>query len=275
MRDNGGLSAEEHGNVQQRVPLRAPMVYEIIRRDGVTEIERPLRSLWWSGVSAGLSISASVLAIGLLHLHLPDAEWRSALESLGYCVGFLIVGLGRMQLFTEATITVILPLLAERTPRLLKRTLRLWIVVFVANLVGTFLVSLLIVHGGMTTPEQLTALQAVSMKLASKTPVEALVHGIPAGFFIAAMVWMKPSAGDAAFWVTVVMTYLISLGGFAHVVAGSAEVFILILTGDIGLGHGLLGIVMPAFVGNVVGGTGLFALLAYAQVREEMVLGED
>jgi formate/nitrite transporter FocA (FNT family) len=34
--------------------------------------------------------------------------------------------------------------------------------------------------------------------------------------------------------------------------------------------HGVGGIILPALIGNVIGGTGLFALLAYAQVRREM-----
>ncbi len=37
--------------------------------------------------------------------------------SAGYSIGFLIVVLGRQQLFTENTVTPILPLLTERTAR--------------------------------------------------------------------------------------------------------------------------------------------------------------
>jgi len=33
---------------------------------------------------------------------------------------------------------------------------------------------------------------------------------------------------------------------------------------------GLFGIILPALIGNVIGGTVLFSMIAYAQVREEM-----
>ena len=84
------------------------------------------------------------------------------------------------------------------------------------------------------------------------------------------MVWMMPSAEGSEFWVILAVTYLIALGDFAHVIAGSAEAFLLLLSGEIGLVKTLFGFLVPAFVGNVLGGTILFAVLAYAQVKEEL-----
>ena len=73
--------------------------------------------------------------------HLPDTPWRLLVSKLGYCVGFLIVILGRQQLFTENTLTVILPLLVRKDAATLLRVLRLWGTVLSANLVGTFLLA--------------------------------------------------------------------------------------------------------------------------------------
>jgi formate/nitrite transporter FocA (FNT family) len=56
----------------------------------------------------------------------------------------------------------------------------------------------------------------------------------------------------------------------SHVVAGSTELFILIARGELGIGVAVFGGVLPALVGNVLGGTGIFAALTYAQVREEV-----
>lgn len=249
--------------------LTARAVYQAIRRDGEDELQRPFGSLWWSGLAAGIVISASVFAKGLLHLELPDTAWRPLLENFGYCVGFLIVVLGRMQLFTENTITVVLPLMAERTSRVFYYTLRLWLVVFAANLAGT-LIAVLFAYFGFATPEQLDSFRAVSRPLMEKSWIEMLVHGIPAGFFVAAMVWMLPNSRSFEIWVVVLMTYLIVLGDFAHVVVGSAEAWLLLLAGEIGAFKALWGFLVPAFIGNVIGGTALFSLLAYAQVRQEI-----
>src|SRR5690348_7492421 len=103
--------------IEERSALSAPIVYEIVRKEGDEEMERPATSLWWSGVAAGLSISFSLLAQSILELYLPDAPWRSLISSFGYAVGFLMVVLGRQQLFTENTITAVLPVMADFTIR--------------------------------------------------------------------------------------------------------------------------------------------------------------
>ena len=99
--------------------------------------------------------------------------------------------------------------------------------------------------------------------------MSVFVQAIPAGFLIAALVWMLPSAEFSEFWVILLMTYVIAIGDFAHIVAGSAEAFLLLLEGQIGFGQGI-GFLVMASLGNIIGGTGLFALMAYAQVKEEM-----
>ena len=100
---------------------------------------------------------------------------------------------------------------------------------------------------------------------------QALLYGIPAGFLVAAIVWIMPSAEYAGFWVIVIVTYVIALGRFTHVVAGSNEAFLLILNGDITVQTGLFGLLLPTLLGNIIGGTGLFAMLAHRQVREEIL----
>jgi formate/nitrite transporter FocA (FNT family) len=103
-----------------------------------------------------------------------------------------------------------------------------------------------------------------------KSPDAMLLQGIPAGFLIAGMVWMIPSAEGADFWVILLTTYLIALCDLTHVVAGSAEAFLLLVAGDIGLGRALGGFLLPVLIGNIIGGTALFTLLAYGQVKDEL-----
>src|SRR5690606_28310366 len=99
---------------------------EVVRRDGEEEMERPNGSLWWSGVAGGLSISFSLLAQAVLELRVPEAQWKPLVVALGYPVGFLMVVLGRQQLFTESTITVVLPVMAKPIPRSFASLGRVW-----------------------------------------------------------------------------------------------------------------------------------------------------
>jgi formate/nitrite transporter FocA (FNT family) len=94
--------------------------------------------------------------------------------------------------------------------------------------------------------------------------------GISAGFLIAAMVWLIPSADSAQFHVILLMTYLIALGEFTHIVAGSVEAFMLVAGGEQTPWSVLSGFTVPVLLGNIVGGTALFALISYAQIMKEL-----
>lgn len=84
------------------------------------------------------------------------------------------------------------------------------------------------------------------------------------------MVWLIPSAKGTQFHVVTIITYLIAVGGFAHIVAGSVEAFLLLVSGGMGIADMPIGFTIPVLFGNVTGGTALFALISYAQVMEEM-----
>lgn len=247
------------------------LIYRAISRSGRHELARPFSALWWSGVGAGLAISLSILCKGILTALLPDTAWAPAVTNLGYSVGFLVVIMGRMQLFTENTVTPILPLLAYPSIGRLAQTARLWSIVFLANMTGCLLAALLMVYGGIIPPLQMQGVLDVSRHYADVAPMNHLLWGMPAGFMIAALVWMLPrieSAGEVL--MIMLVTYMIGLGGFSHVVAGSTELFIVMLKGEIGLVEVVAGGIIPALFGNVIGGTVIFAALAYAQVREEI-----
>lgn len=111
------VTETEEKQVEERVALGANVVYETVRREGDEEMLRTSSALAWSGLAAGLSMGFSFVAEALLASYLPDRPWRPLISKLGYSVGFLIVVLGRQQLFTENTLTVILPLLLRSSAR--------------------------------------------------------------------------------------------------------------------------------------------------------------
>ncbi|HZT88943.1 MAG TPA: formate/nitrite transporter family protein [Stellaceae bacterium] len=266
----GGVSEREVEDVEERSRLRVPVIYEIVRREGETEMARPTVSLCWSGLAAGLSLSFSLLAQAVLHRLLPDAGWRPLVTGFGYCFGFLIVVLGRQQLFTENTVTAVLPVFAEPTLAHFRSLVRMWVVVFVANLVGTLAAAAFCTFTPVIPPELRDAMLALSGHVAAGTWVTMFFGGITSGFLIATMVWLIPSAEGTQFHVITVVTYLIAIGSFPHVIAGSMDAFMLLLGGHWGVGEMLAHFTIPVLFGNIVGGTVLFALLSYAQVMHEM-----
>jgi formate/nitrite transporter FocA (FNT family) len=132
----------EKKQVGECLAIGPQIVYETIRPEGEEEHQRTASSLAWLALAAGLSMGFSFIAEGLLMAHLPDQPWRPSIARAGYSVGFLIVILGRQQLLTENTLTVVSPLLIRKDLNTLLRMLRLWAVVLVGNLFGTFLFAL-------------------------------------------------------------------------------------------------------------------------------------
>ncbi len=268
---NQQITEHEIEDIEERSSLRTPVIYEVVRRLGEQEMLRPATSLWWSGVAAGLSISFSLLAQAILQMGLPDEPWRPLITSFGYSVGFIMVVLSRQQLFTENTITVVLPVMAEFSPRNVGLLTRMWAIVLAANVAGTLFAALFCTFTPVITPELKQAMIEISRHaVLSGGVIEMFLKGISAGFLIAAMVWLLPSADTAQIYVIALMTYLIGAGGFAHIVAGSMDAFMLIANGDLAWQRMILDFFLPVLAGNIVGGTVLFALLSYAQVMNEI-----
>jgi formate/nitrite transporter FocA (FNT family) len=265
-----GLTAEEARAVTKRKSGNAKVVHEVIRLQGDEELDRPALSLLSSGFAAGVSICASVLAEAFIKQRVPDAPWSELVVGLGYTVGFVIAILGNLQLFTENTITVVLPVATHPSRGNFARLARLWGLAIVANLTGTLLVMALIANHYLIDPPQLDAAIAVARPLLDHDAMTTLLRGIPAGFLIASIAWILPNARGSEFWVVVLITYVVAIGGFSHVVAGSAEAWLLWLTGHASFGWAVGGFILPALAGNIIGGTGLFAVLAHGQVREEI-----
>lgn len=269
VRPEAAWSEEEIREAEEHTWLPAPLVYQVVRQEGERELKRPAAALWWSGVAAGMAIGLSVYAEALLHVHLPDAGWRALVENLGYCAGFLVVILSRHQLFTENTITPILPLMVRRTRSCLFAVARLWLIVAAANLTGALLFACFVTFSSVVDAKTLAAMLGLGQHLLSYDWMRMFATAIAAGFLMASLVWIMPSVKGSEFWVIALVSYLIALGGLTHIVSGGVEMLMLVVSGEIALSDFLFRFGLPVFLGNVIGGTGLFSLIVFAQVRQE------
>src|SRR5215212_9003359 len=251
---------------EERSSPSGKIVYKAILKEGEDELQRSSSALFWSGLAAGLSMSFSFITESILHAHLPHAKWSPLVSKFGYSVGFLIVILGRQQLFTENTLTPILPLLKKKRLYVLTNVLRLWSVVLIANLLGTLIVAFAIAKTNAfksEVRESFAELGHIAMQNGFATN---LWRAIFAGWLIALLVWLLPFAETARVWVIIIITYLIGLGAFPHVIAGSVNVFALAATGHKAWSDVLLNYVLPTLIGNIVGGVTLVTAINHAQV---------
>jgi formate/nitrite transporter FocA (FNT family) len=264
------VSEPERRTIEAHSRPNAPLIHETIRAEGESELVRSMPALLLSGLAAGLAMGFSLIAEGLLRAHLPDAPWRDLVSKLGYAVGFVVVVLGRQQLFTENTLTPILALLYNRDMRTLGRVARLWILVLVANVAGTWAVSAVLAGTDLFPPGIREAFTAISHHAVGTSFGGTVLKGIFAGWLIALLVWLMPGAGGSRFAVIVLLTWLVSVAGFAHIIAGSVEASFLVLSSQASATDYLWRFFTPTLLGNVIGGVTLVAALNYGQVASEV-----
>jgi len=256
---------------EERSAPAPSVVYEAIYSEGRDELRRSGGSLFFSGLAAGLSMGFSLASEGLLRAYLPDVAWRPLVAKLGYTVGFLIVVLGRQQLFTENTLTVVLPVLRRRALWVFRKMIRLWSIVLTANLIGALGVAWVLGHTAVFDPQVRAAFVEIASRGVGDPFGTVLLRGVFAGWLIALMVWLMPAAQGSRVAVIVIITYLIGLGEFAHVIAGSVDKLLLVVTGQLSVGGFLGGFLAPSLLGNVLGGVSLVAALNHgAAGREQM-----
>lgn len=265
-----GEATDDHA-VEDLKAADAKELHRAVREEGEAELDRHTSSLIWSALAGGIAINASLIAEGAIYSMTAEAPWRHLLVSLGYPLGFVLVILGRMQFFTESTITAMLPLVTRPSRHTAWRTGRLWVLVLGANLVGTALTSLAIAHLPVADPPLRDAIVDVAAGILKHDPLATFWTAIPAGFLIAGIAWTLPNAREQSFLVIFAVTYVVGAANFSHAIVGSAEAFTLLWAGKIDGSGALFGAILPAVIGNLVGGAGLFALLAHGQVRSEMV----
>ena len=256
----------EEQEARHRSSPSGKIVYKAVLREADEELGRPSSALFWSGLAAGLSMGLSLAAEGILRHYLPDAAWEPLVSKLGYAVGFLVVILGRQQLFTENTLTPMLPLLQRKDVGTLLNVLRLWGIVLAANLIGALAFAWVAARTEAFDPGVRHEFMSIGHEAVRHGFGTVLLRAVLAGWLIALLVWMLPYAGSAHVFVILVITWLIGVGHLSHIIAGAVNVFALGWAGQKAWGPILGSYIVPTLLGNVLGGVTLVAALNHAQV---------
>jgi formate/nitrite transporter FocA (FNT family) len=264
------LSPRQKREVESQSRPNAALIHETIRAEGVGELERKTWALALSGLAAGLSMGFSLIVQAALTAALPEGPLRQLIGPLGYTIGFLIVVLGRQQLFTENTLTPILPLLHGRDRLTFFNVLRLWVVVLAANVLGTWTIAAMLSHTSILEPQVATAALRLARETVTLSFAHTFVRAVFAGWLIALMVWLLPSAETARLWIIIIITYIVALAAPSHIIAGSVECAYLVLLGQAGLQDYAVRFFLPTLLGNIAGGVTLVAVLNYGQVAPEI-----
>ncbi len=239
-------------------------------REGLSELNRPADGLLLSALSAGLDIGFGplLMAVLLTTVGLSNADEVSTrlLVSLAYGVGFILVVLGRSELFTEHTTLAVLPVIDGRAS--VARLGRLWVLVYVGNVVGAVVFTLVVVPVttglGVTEPAAFVELATTF----TEHDWSMLLGGaVLAGWLMGLLSWLVAAVDSSVARLLVVwlIAAAIGLAHLPHSIAGTVEVFAGTVAGPVTLvdfGRFL------AFttLGNAIGGTVFVAFLKYGHV---------
>ena len=259
---------DHHGGKAETTPA-SHEIHRVIQEEGEEDLHRHSLATAWSGLAAGLSMGFSFLTMAFLQAALPDRPWTGLISGFGYSVGFLIVILGKQHLFTESTLTAVLPVLSGRRWDAVPNLLLHWLVVLSANLVGTMLFAWVISHESLSEPEVWAALGSIAERAMHDPFWPMLIKAVLAGWLIALTIWLMPGAGPARVLIIIILTYVVSISHFSHSIAGSVEAAYRVFTGNISAVEYVTGFFAPTLIGNTIGGVLLVAMLNHAPLATE------
>jgi formate/nitrite transporter FocA (FNT family) len=249
----------------------AEQILEAVMENGRDELSRGTVSLLFSGFAGGLSMGLTGLAVALAISYLGKGSIQEFFSFFFYPVGFIVVVIGRAQLFTENTLFPVVLVLDER--KHLLNTLRLWSAVFVSNVAGAVFFGWLLMKTGALSPNFADALAGLGLQAASGHFTVIFAKGVIGGWMIALVAWMVTAShwtiGQIA--VTWLLTFIVGAGHFSHCIASSAEIVAAIMSGHLHFSNYFQWL-LPATLGNIVGGVFMVSLLNFGQVRASEAL---
>ncbi len=259
--------AEPDKSASQQKNLSRPSAHEIyqqVAKNAKEELKRSTASLAISGLTGGIFMGLSALGVGVAVARLSHSPGAFVISRMFYPLGFIVVILGRSQLFTENTLYPVALVLTE--PRQIWNTLRLWATVLPSNMLGALTFASL---AGLTHSMPADVVQAIAgLGLAAVHQPAGTIFwsGVVAGWIIATAAWLVSGSHSITGSVMVIwaLTFVVGLGNFAHCIATSGEILTAVLT------HQLPWMAYPrwfgpAVAGNICGGVVMVTLLEYGQ----------
>lgn len=255
----------EEKEVHDKASASAHVVYRAILKEAEEELERPSQALAWSGLAAGLSMGFSLVTEGLLRARLPNTPAMELVARLGYTVGFIILILGRQQLFTENTLTPVLALLERRDWGTFKNTARLWGILLLTNLIGALCIAYTLQRSHVFSDAERQAFLHIASEAMEPGRMVLFTKSIFAGWLIALMVWLLPVAETGRISVLIFIPYIVGLGGLSHIIIGSIYCFFTIAAHVHTFGEYFSHFFWPVLLGNCIGGVTLVAVVNHGQ----------
>lgn len=258
-----------------KVDAEAPKVASVrILKNEVDEAVQALNAstarLFISGLSAGLDLGFSLLFMAMVRTWTdgsPPALGSRLLTATMYSFGFVIVILGRSELFTEQTSLATLPWMTGEAT--LVRVARLWSIVWTANLVGAAMFAAIVTTVGPALHDvQPRVFAEIAREVIAFPWWVILLSAMIAGWLMGLLSWVVAAGRDTISQIVVIwlITTAIGFGHFHHAVVGSVEMFAGMFSDHSITWHDFGYFLLWTTLGNALGGP-IFIMFKYGLAR--------
>jgi formate/nitrite transporter FocA (FNT family) len=221
------------------------------------------------GVDVMVGVAVASVTAGALTTVMP-AKLASVLGSLVFGIGFVLITLGRSELFSENFLIPVGSVIERREPA--RRLPRLWIPTLVTNVVGMLILALIFANRTVLDHSAVVAAGHTADVFAERGAGAAFLSAVVAGMVMTLWTWLGIAVRTdiARILVALVIGFTIAAPSMNHVIVGTGEMMFGVLGGASHAGWGDVAVnFLLALGGNLVGGTLFVTLTRFVQARAE------
>lgn len=241
---------------------------------GLSELKRPASGLFLSSFSAGMDIGFSLILMAAMLSSIkgifPGPVTHIILANL-YSIGFILVILGRSELFTEHTALAVLPVLDGHAG--IGELLRVWGIVFGGNIAGAVLIAMVAAWiapamGIIST----SSLEEIAIPMIKHKWWLMLISAVLAGWLMGELAWLMAAGRDTISQIVFVWLVTTAIGyiGLHHSIAGTVEVLAGVFASPSLHWTDFCYFLFWATLGNAIGGSVFVALIKYGHASQSI-----
>ena len=222
------------------------------------------------GGEVSLGGLAAMSVLGAVQAAVPGVDLHAALVLAGvvFPIGFIFVIVGRSELFTE---NFLIPVVSVfKTERSLGSLVQLWAISWMGNLVGCAGTAALVLVPGAVGEPILHGYNLYAAYKLAMTPLGVFASAMLAGGVMTALTWSLLSIQHSVGRILVIgsAAYVLMAANLSHSIVSASLLFV----GFLGTQRGPLDVVgwlLIATAGNVVGGVALVTLFRVTQAHQQ------
>lgn len=217
-----------------------------------------------------LGVLALTVVTGALAVSLPEQIAHIG-GSLFFGIGFVLIVVGRSELFTENFLVPVAGVL--RGDGRARDIGRLWALTMLGNVAGLVLLAAIFSRAGLVPPETLEAAGQTADTLAARDMLTAFLSAVVAGATMTLFTWLSEAVelDVSRVLIALIIGFLLAAPTLNHAVVSIGEMLFGLFAGttDKASWTDLAQNVPVAIAGNLVGGLGLVTVWRLVQMRGE------